>query len=53
MKKLIIVFTCLALMPFFKGCGGSSAPEPPKDKLQELQKAADDARAGLKKQYKQ
>ena len=46
MRELIILVTCLALTPFFTGCGGTSGTvDPPKDQLEQMQKAAQDARA--------
>lgn len=44
MRELIILVTCLALTPFFTGCGGTSGTtDPPSDQLEQLQKAREEA----------
>ena len=53
MKRLIILATCVALLPFVAACGRSVSPPPPegpKKSIEELQKAAAEAREKMKKQ---
>jgi hypothetical protein len=52
MKRLMIMATCLALLPVFGGCGGRGSqvqPEGPKKSLEEMQKAAAEVREKMKK----